>query len=122
MAQDGILRGEHVRVEQIAGEHNIGYWLSASDAVEWPCQLNSPGKFEVSAEVAGPSASEFVIELGGQQLAAQVPATGSFDKFETVDLGSIDLKEPGKQTATIRPSSQSWNAINLRRIVLRPQE
>jgi alpha-L-fucosidase len=121
-ATDAELVGSVVHVEEIGGRANLGYWLDPADSVRWPCNLTRLGEFRVSAEIAGPSHSRFGFCLGESKIDVKVPATGDFDAFQMVELGTIMLASPGEATASVTPVPGEWNAINVRRIVLRPVE
>jgi alpha-L-fucosidase len=119
-AIDATLQGNQVRVEQIADENNIGYWTDANDNVQWNCKLSKGGEFAVVAEVAAPLESRFNVQAGDSQVPAKVTPTGGFDKFQTIELGRVNLPQAGNVTVSVRPEPGNWQAINLRRLVLRP--
>jgi hypothetical protein len=61
------------------------------------------------------------VEVAGRKLAATVSQTGAWDKFQDVDLGTLEIKQAGEQVVNIRPSDpQNWKAINLRQVILAP--
>jgi alpha-L-fucosidase len=116
---DAQLHGS-LKTENQGGQPNIGFWDNAQDWASWKVDFKQPGKFKVSASCAaanGPSA--VVVEIAGQKVEAQVPATGAWDKYTQVAAGSIEIQQPGPQTLKIRPRDvQTWKAINLRSIKL----
>ena len=69
---------------------------------------------------ASPADSKFEITAGDQTLAAEVASTGSYQRFNTVKLGAIELK-PGVVELTVKPR-EGWQAINLRFLVLKPAD
>jgi alpha-L-fucosidase len=119
-AGDATLEGQQVRVEQIAGKDNIGFWTDAKDNVQWNCKLSKGGEFAVVAEVAAPQESRFNVQSGDSKIPAKVTPTGGFDKFQSVELGRINLPQVGNVTISIRPEPAGWQAINLRKLMLRP--
>jgi len=107
------------QVESIDNQSSIGWWTNAQDTVSWTFKVTKPGRFDVTATLATPApSSKFEIAAGDQKLPAEVKGTGSYQKFETVDLGAIELK-PGPVELTIKPQ-EGWQAINLRSVVLKP--
>jgi alpha-L-fucosidase len=110
-----------LREEAQGGRPNIGFWDNPQDWASWKVDFKQPGKFRVMASSAALADSSFTVEAAGQKLPAQVPATGAWDKFERFDVGTLEIKQPGEQPVTVRPSdAQTWKAINLRSIVLVP--
>jgi hypothetical protein len=54
-----------------------------------------------------------------EKLPANLKSTGDYHKFETQNLGPIEIKEEGEKTLTIRPDRTGWNAFNLRKVTLK---
>ncbi len=109
------------QVETIDGQSSIGWWTDAKDFVSWSFKVTRGGRFNVIATVATPAqSSKFEIAVGDQKLSVEVTSTGSYQKFETVKLGTIELK-PGPIELTLKPR-QGWQAINLRSVVLKPAD
>jgi alpha-L-fucosidase len=90
----------------------------ASDYVSWKVNFKQPGTFKVFASCATIHAqSLFVIEVAGQKLESQATQTSAWDKFATTDAGTVEIKQAGSQTVTMRPKdAASWKAINLRSV------
>ncbi len=122
-AEDAEITGEHARYESDDAKRCIGYWTSDKDAVSWSFAIRRPGKFQVEAEFAcdGPSAgSEAKVEVAGTSLPWAVTGSGGWDKFETRDLGTVDLVK-GTQTLRVAPAKLAKDAlVNLRAIRLVP--
>jgi hypothetical protein len=58
--------------------------------------------------------TEFVVEVAGQQIIGKVPLTGGYDKFQTIPLGKVVIKQPGEATVKVLPrDAKNWKAINL---------
>jgi hypothetical protein len=85
--------------------------------------VKQPGKFKVSADCATVHSGVFITaEAAGQKLTGKVPATGAWEKFEEWTVGTIEIKQAGEPVVSIRPSdAKTWKAVNLRRIVLTPE-
>ena len=110
----------NVRVEQIDGKSNLGYWINDSDYVEWNAKIEKTGRFQVTSEIAGPSGSAFILSCEGKTLEAKVQATGDYRKFKPLTLGELAIQKKGPVTITMRPMKGSWKAINVRSLKLEP--
>ena len=113
----------NLKEETQGGQSNIGFWDSPKDWASWKVNVKQPGKFKVTAGCATVhSGVSVVVEAAGQKLTGKVPATGAWEKFEELTLGTIEIKQAGEQVVSIRPGdAQTWKAINLRSIVLTPE-
>jgi alpha-L-fucosidase len=109
-----------IQIEQKAnGQDNFGHWLSSQAWVEWSFRAVRPGKYLVSAEVAGTEAAAFDMILGTQKVRASVAPTGDYAKFQKVNLGTIEITSPGDALLQIKPAD-NWKPINLRSLSLTP--
>jgi alpha-L-fucosidase len=118
------LHGDQIKVEERGGAANVGFWDRGSDWISWRASVAKPGRYRVSAALAAvvPGAP-FVVDVGGQTLPGAAPNTGAWDQFQTVDLGEIEIKQPGDLTIALRPRDPAaWKPINLRGVVLRPAQ
>jgi len=111
-----------LREETRDGRLNIGFWDNGKDWASWKLNVKQAGKFKVTALCATIHAgSSLTVEAAGRKLTANVPQTGAWDKFQDADLGTLEIKQAGEQTVSVRPSDpQTWKAINLRQITLLP--
>ncbi len=112
--------GANAQVEDIGGQASIGYWTSDRSWVAWRFKIDRPGRFDVVATIAAPSASKFEVAVGSETLTAETLGTGSYQSFQTVTLGRIELKDTGAGELILRPVRGQWQAINLRSVVLKP--
>jgi alpha-L-fucosidase len=121
-ADDADLHGSQIKTENQGGKPNIGFWDKGDEWVSWKVQFTQPGKFKVSASCACTSGgAEFVVEVAGQQLTGQPEETEGWDKFKEVNLGEVEVDQPGDQVVNIRPKNASaWKAMNLRFVKLSP--
>jgi hypothetical protein len=78
------------------------------------------GTFNVSATVATLNAEAgFVVEAGGETFSAQAPLTGSWDEFQTIDIGRFQIIQPGELVVKVRAKDKAaWKAINLNSVKL----
>ena len=90
----------------------------------WDFKLDKAGTFAVELTFAcegSSGGSQFVVACGGQKLTGTVEPTGSWTKFARKRLGTIELKQPGKHTLTVKATKKPrMGVMNLRAIVLRP--
>lgn len=117
---DADLHGNSIKAEEHGDQSNIGFWDNGSEWVSWKVQFPKTGVFKLSTQCATLSpSSDFVVEIGGQQLSGKAQQTGSWDSFTPVDLGQVEIKNPGQQTISVKPRDpNNWHAINLRAIKL----
>ena len=55
-----------------------------------------------------------------EKLPASLKATGDYHKFETQNLGTLEIEEQGEKNLTIRPDPTDWKPFNLRKVTLKP--
>lgn len=119
-AAEAETHGEQVKYESGDGKDNLGYWIVPSDWASWTFNVTKPGKFEVTAEIAAQGSGSFTVDAGGQKLSSRSPNTGSYVKFETVRLGTLDIPRTGKTTLAVHPVAANWQPMNLKSIRLTP--
>ena len=121
-ADDATLHGTTLKLEEQGGKPCIGFWDNGGEWVSWNAQFTQPGKYKVSATLATVhSDANFVIEVGGESITAAAPATGGWDKFESHDLGEIEIKQPGPLEVKVRAQdAATWKAVNLNSVRLVP--
>ena len=115
--------GSMPQVESKYGKPNIGFWLDARDWVSWQFKIGKPGRFDVVASIACPaSGSKFEVALAGEKWAAEAPNTGSYERFKTVTLGTVEVSGKGTCELSIKPVRDHWQAMNLGTVVLKPTD
>jgi len=116
--------GDQIKQEEQGGHPNIGFWDRGEEWVSWKVQFVKAGTFKVTAQYATVHPdSEFVVEVAGQSLTGKASQTGGWAEFRTLDLGLLEVKQPGEQTVKVRPrDAKTWKAINLRSVRLTPAE
>ncbi len=75
-AAEATCHGRTIQYESGHNRDNIGFWTDAGDWVEWPFQVDRPGRFTVTAEIAALGSGSFRVEVGGQRLEGKAPVTG----------------------------------------------
>jgi alpha-L-fucosidase len=121
-ATEAELHGSKIKVEEKGGLPDIGFWDDGSEWVSWTAQIAKAGQYKVSATMATVfSDASCVIEIGGQKINAVIPQTEGWDKFAPVELGSVEIPQPGKLSINVRSKEgAAWKAINLNAIKLTP--
>ena len=121
-ADNAILHGENLKLEEQGGKSCIGYWDKGAEWVSWNAQIARPGKYKVSATIATISAgANFAIKVGGEVIAAAAPPTGGWDQFVARDLGELEIKQSGQlEVKVYAPDATTWQPINLNSIRLIP--
>lgn len=122
LALDAEVKGHSARLEQ--PNNNIGYWTNAADTVSWSVEVRTPGRFTVAVDYACASdsvGSKVAITIGDQTLHLTTESTTAWDHYRTVEIGQVEIKEPGMLTVTVTPVEKPGNAVmNLRRVKLTP--
>ena len=123
-ASDATLHGDNLKLEERGGKPCIGFWDNGDEWISWNAQTTKPGKYKVSATVATVfDDAEFAVAAGGEMLATNAPNTGSWDTFQTIDLGQIQVKQTGDLTVKVSAKDPaSWKAINLNSVQLTPAD
>ena len=113
----------NLKEETRGDQANIGFWDSPKDWASWKVNFKQPGKFKITASCATMhSGVSISVVAAGQKLVGTVPASGAWEKFEELAVGTIEIKQAGEQAVTVRPGdAQTWKAINLRSVVLVPE-
>lgn len=111
--------GGHAQYESGGAKDNIGYWTDARAWIEWECKVDEVGRFEIRALAATPASDVHIqVRVGEQEVQAAVPRTDSYDTYRECVVGEVDLPSPGVMRIAVRPVSEGWKPINLRRVVL----
>ena len=91
-----------------------------AEYVSWKVHFSAPGVYRVTGSVAAANGeSLLVIDCAGRKITAKIPATKSWDDFQEVDCGKLQIDKSGDAILTVRPrDAESWKAINLRELKL----
>ena len=119
-ADDAELHGDQIKTEDHGGQSNIGFWDKGEEWASWKVQFLHAGTFKVIISVASTSgSSQFVIEAAGQQISGVAAQTSGWDQFKEIDIGQLEVKQPGQQEVKFRAKdAQNWQAMNLRFVKL----
>ena len=95
------------------GKPSIGFWDDPSATASWEVNVPKAGVYKVRGRVAATKQSSLKIQAAGASLTAQTPVTGAWDKFQTVDLGTLEIAKPGRIEIKAVPVKAAWAAVNL---------
>ncbi len=101
---------------------DIARWTNATDKLVWQLKGAKPGRYTVEITYgSAPSGNPFRLTAGEASLEAKTKATGSWGKYETVSLGSIQIS--GDQTTiTLAPIEKPKSGLmNFRSMRLIPE-
>ena len=70
------------------------------------------------ASVASVSPSVFDLTIAQKKISCAIAATGSYDKFEQVRLGTVEIDKAGEYSLKVNPRKKKWAPINLQSIAL----
>jgi len=111
----------HLKLEQQNGKSNIGNWIDKRLWISYTFEINKPGTFNVDADLAAQNKSGLVFNLGGKEKQnVMLNPSGSFSKYQVVNLGTLTFDEPGTYTLEIRPVKEGWSPVKMRNIELKP--
>ena len=111
------------KLETQPGTHRIGFWTNAKDFVRWEYEATRPGKYavELTYSVAGGDGTEIEIKIGEQPLTCKLKSTGSYYRYNVIDVGNVSIPGAGKLPVTVRCLKKTGGAVmNLKAVTLRP--
>ncbi len=116
--------GVMLRFEPLPHKNTLGYWVRPEDWASWEFQVTKPGKFEIEALQGcgtGSGNSEVEFAIGDQKVVMTVQDTGHFQNFVPRNIGTIELKTPGRYTLSVKPLKKPGVAVmDLRQVKLTP--
>jgi len=121
-ATEAGLTGPTLFLEQkVPGQTNIGRWNAAAARVRWKVRVPKAGAYAVRAVIATRAPSKLAVEAAGQTIQADLPATGEWDKQQTIEVGRLRFDKPGEYEVVARPADPAtWKAVNLWKLELTP--
>jgi alpha-L-fucosidase len=117
-AADAEIEGS-AQLEQYDGISNIGFWVDPATTVHWDADLPA-GEYNVELCIAaqpGSEGNQFRIVAGDQSLSGTIKSTGSWNKFETMQLGKLNVPA-GAKSISVKPTRIKDPLMNLRWIKL----
>jgi hypothetical protein len=122
-ALDARVNGSGAKLEQHAGNYRIGFWTSTDDTVSWDYNASRWGMYSVllTYSAAAPNGSEIEINWGETKVTGALVSTGSWYRYNTLEIGKIYIEKAGKQTLTVKCTKKVGGAImNLKAVCLVP--
>ena len=105
-------------------EHqNLGWWKQPGDRAEWTCETPAAGKYRVRLDYAcanDAAGNEFVFKVAGQELRGKVAGTGTWDDYQQLDIGEIELPAGSCEVAMQSAGRIHEALLDLRAVVLAP--
>jgi hypothetical protein len=118
--------GKMLRYEPQPHKNTIGYWVDASDRVEWRFKPSKPGRFAVKLLQGcgkGQGGSSIQVKVGGAALDYVVEDTGHFQNFVERDAGVATLAEAAPSVLEIVVVKKAKAAVmDVRAVRLAPVE
>lgn len=105
---------ETMRYEADEKKNCLGFWTDAQDFAEWEFVLPKPGRYQVRVTQgcgAGQGGSKVEARLGKQRCEFTVVDTGGFQNWKDVEVGILEIQEPGLQRLVIQPLDKKGKAI-----------
>ena len=112
--------GGEIKYESGDQRECVGCWVNPADWIDWEFKVTRPGKFEVTADVAGLDPAALEVSVGDSKSRSAVAATGDYGQFKSAKLGVIEIASPGKATLAIRAVKDGWHPVNLKSVRLKP--
>jgi alpha-L-fucosidase len=109
-----------LQYESGGGKDNLGYWLNPADTASWTFNVDRPGKFKVSAEIAALASGKFEVVVGEQKVPGTAPVTQDYTAFKRAELTGTLALGAGSVTLTVMPVAEGWQPMNLRSLLLVP--
>jgi alpha-L-fucosidase len=116
------LHGSDIQTENVDDHDNIGYWTNPDDWCEWQFKVAHAGKFDVTADMAAEGSASIELLAGESKLRAMVNATGSYERYSIVNLGSIEIPSAGAATVALHAVKEGWHPVNVRSLRLAPSQ
>ena len=122
-ALDAKVQGAKAKLETHPGNHRIGFWTDASDAVKWDLKPTRWGMYdlELAYSADGGDGTELLFEIAGQSFSVTRPSTGSWYRYQPLPIGRFYLAK--SEPFTIRVSCKKMTGVavmNLKSVTLRP--
>ncbi|HEY1790866.1 MAG TPA: alpha-L-fucosidase [Verrucomicrobiae bacterium] len=119
-AGDASLHGSQIQYEPGTSHDNIGYWFNSDDWADWTFRVTHPGKFNITAEIAGPNPVSFQVSVANHDFHCTTPTTADFYHYTSVQIGTVEILNAGDVTLAVHPIKNGWQPVNIRSIKLQP--
>ena len=122
-ALDAKVLGTQAKLETHPGNHRIGFWAKATDAVSWDFKPTRWGRYDVAVtySAAGGDGTELQVEIAGKSFTVARPSTGSWYRYTTLPLGRFYLEKSQPFTVKVGCATLKGVAVaNLKAVTLLP--
>jgi alpha-L-fucosidase len=111
-----------IRRNEKTGRSFITSWMVPDHAAHWNLGCAEPGRYAVSVFLGAPethAGAVLKVALGGQEVTAVAPNTGSLDAVEEVQMGTVRIPR-GRSRLTLTPHELKWGYLSpdIEKIVL----
>ncbi len=113
-AEQAVLEGKQITLEERKGRSNIGFWDNPSESVHWLAAVTEAGNYQFRGEFAAIETSRLKLQIDDHAIAFNVPKTGNWDTPQFVEIGTIHFDKPGVYHLRLYPEDAAqWHAVNL---------
>lgn len=112
-AEQALLEGTQLRLEEKQGRSNIGYWNDRNESAHWLLSIPEAGEYEFSGEYSATENSVLKLQVNESSLSFRVPHTGSWETPKTVRIGTVLFAKPGVYHLQVRPGDGNYRPVNL---------
>ncbi len=122
-ALDAKVLGTQAKLESHPGNHRIGFWAKATDAVSWDFKPTRWGRYDVAVtySAAGGEGTELLVEIAGKSFTVARPSTGSWYRYTTLPVGRFYLEKSQPFTVKVGCATLKGVAVaNLKAVTLLP--
>ena len=122
-ALDAKVSGTQAKLESHPGNHRIGFWAKATDAVSWDFKPTRWGRYDVAVtySAAGGEGTELLVEIAGKSFTVARPSTGSWYRYATLPVGRFYLDKQQPFTVKVGCATLKGAAVaNLKAVTLLP--
>ncbi|WP_436933463.1 carbohydrate-binding protein [Halovenus amylolytica] len=107
----GAYRDTDVDIQEaddVSGDYNLA-WIRAGEWWEYTVDVPSEGDYDLAARIAGKNATSLDVIVDGSEVATmEVPDTGDWQEWTTVDGGTVTL-QAGRQTIRLEANGDDFN-------------
>ena len=103
--------GAHAILEGSGKKSLIRNWVDSRVRLEWMFNSTETGTYKIEALVKTNESNKLDVKVGDKSVSSEIKTT--FDKFEIVSFGEIEITKTGDQTISINPNHNIWIGMEL---------